>query len=314
MQANPRFDFRIPISPTPGFYSQVRLYNYALRRLGAPYSDARLVVVVGDNCDIDAVRRQNPWSDNFNVEWAGVPHDIFSRFGIFGTGTWRLNVNNEDADFSLLVDADTVLLNNIDPLLDDFSSDRPVIYGHMAHFPPPFDSGLPIANSPDFWPGLFERMGVPLPQALFRYSMDAQGTLPLAPAYFNFGFVGVNKSARSILADEMWSCIAELTKIAPTPMRGQIALTMIAYKHGFDIKLMPAHYNAANDIGHLSCNNVAAQDIRVLHYLREDEFVRSTFLLDENVDAFLSKSLKNPASAALQQLVQEFRENISRGY
>jgi hypothetical protein len=71
-----RLEFRIPISPTPGFYSQVRLFDFALRRLGAPYSEAALFVCVGDNCDIETVKRENAWSSD-RIQWAAVPNEVF---------------------------------------------------------------------------------------------------------------------------------------------------------------------------------------------------------------------------------------------
>ena len=57
-----RLEFRIPISPTSGFFAQIRMFDFALRRLGPPYSLARLLVCVGDDCDIAAVRAANAWS------------------------------------------------------------------------------------------------------------------------------------------------------------------------------------------------------------------------------------------------------------
>ncbi len=55
-----KIEFRIPISPTEKFFSLVRFYNFALRRLDSPqYRDARLLVAVGDHCDLGAVRREN---------------------------------------------------------------------------------------------------------------------------------------------------------------------------------------------------------------------------------------------------------------
>src|ERR1700756_1751695 len=62
-----KLEFRIPISPTTKFFSLVRFFNFALRRLERPqYKNARLLVVVGDHCDLDFVRRENEWSNDFN--------------------------------------------------------------------------------------------------------------------------------------------------------------------------------------------------------------------------------------------------------
>src|ERR1700689_352445 len=154
-----RIEFRIPISPTEKFFSLVRFYNFALRRLGSShYRDARLLVVVGNYCNLDAVRRANKWSENFNIGWERVPDEIFDEFHWAGMANWRLNIPASDADIIILSDADTVLLRDVDPLLMGFPLEEPTVRGHMAHLPPPLriDSTAPSAAGPDFWPWLFD--------------------------------------------------------------------------------------------------------------------------------------------------------------
>ena len=51
-----RLEFRIPISPTPQFYSTLRLAALSLRSLGSPYDSAQMLVSVGDYADLDMVR------------------------------------------------------------------------------------------------------------------------------------------------------------------------------------------------------------------------------------------------------------------
>ena len=43
-----KLEFRIPISPTPAFYAQVRLIALSLARLGGDYARAKIQVSVGD--------------------------------------------------------------------------------------------------------------------------------------------------------------------------------------------------------------------------------------------------------------------------
>ncbi|MGH6925703.1 MAG: hypothetical protein ACRED5_18405, partial [Propylenella sp.] len=102
-------------------------------------------------------------------------------------------------------DADTVLLADINPLLIPFPLDEPASQGHMAHWPPPLGmKGIaPSPSEPEFWPWLFDAFDIPWPAETFRYSMDATGSLPVSPAYFNLGFVALNAKALSVLGNEI---------------------------------------------------------------------------------------------------------------
>jgi hypothetical protein len=307
-----RAEFRIPISPTETFFSLVRFYNFALRRLPSPrYRDARLVVVVGDHCDLDAVRRRNTWSEKFNVAWERVPDEIFDEFHWGGTANWRLSLPADGADVIVLSDADTVLLRDIDPLLAEFPLEMPSIRGHMAHVPPPLENSIaPPSRGPEFWPWLFDIFEIPWPTATYRYSMDADGSLPISPAYFNLGFIAMNAKALAIFESEIAETTRRVTAATASFMRCQIALTVVAHRAGIDIATLPAAYNAANDTVHLEVNGLTAEQIRVLHFLREDEIDRKE-LQPHLINGLLSRPLTNPANIALQNLAREYQESMN---
>jgi hypothetical protein len=302
-----RLEFRIPVSPTPGFFSQIRVFDFALRRLGPPYSQARVSVCVGDDCDIEAVRTTNAWGAG-RIEWEAVPRAVFEEFGLHGTADWRLTREADTADVIILSDADTVLLRDIDPLLACMPTDRPAVRGHMAHVPPPSSGGgLPASDSDDYWPLLFERFDAPWPKRLFDYSMDGARRFPQVPAYFNLGFVAFNPPGLAALATRIFSFQRVFKSSIDSYMRCQIALSLLAYQHGLDIDVLPASYNAANDLGHMRHNYLSARDIRVLHYLRNDEIERSLIFQDDHIDEFLAAELINPANRALQALAKNYR-------
>jgi hypothetical protein len=307
-----RVEFRIPISPTEKFFSLVRFYNFALRRLdSAGYREARLVIVVGDHCDLDLVRRENRWSEKSNVVWERVPDEIFDEFDWAGTANWRLGIPADDADIVVLSDADTVLLRDIDPLLMELPVETPAIRGHMAHLPPPLGtkSIAPPSEGVDFWPWLFGLLDIPWPAATYRYSMDADASLPTAPAYFNLGFVALNAQALTLFAPEIVETTRRVTAATDSLMRCQIALTLIAHRAGINIGTLPAAYNAANDTIHLNTNALTVEQIRVLHFLRENEIDRGELQL-HLIDKLLARPLTNPANIALQSLAREFRESL----
>ena len=302
-----RLEFRIPISPTPGFYAQVELFHFALQRLGPRYANAKLRIVVGDNCDILAVVAANPWSQKGNVVWTRVPDGLFEVANMWGTANWRLSIEAGDADVIILSDADTVLLRDIDPILSDFRSDHPVLRGHIAHYPPPVDGDIPGQAGPDYWPEILTHYGTHWPEPWDRYSMDIDGQLPRTPPYYNLGFVAMNPAALSCFRQDIHWTEEWLRKTHPSHMRCQIALTLIAAAHGMDAGCLPALYNAANDPNHFAASGMTPDDVRVLHYLREDEFKRASFLLPEHLDDFLSLDCKTVMNAELQALVRQWR-------
>ena len=104
------------------------------------------------------MRAENAWSERSNTSWIRVPDDVADSFGMHGTANWRLVPDIDPGEALILSDADTVLIDTIDPALYDFPKDRPCIAGHMAHFPPPISwlAVRPEGRDPDFWPSLFD--------------------------------------------------------------------------------------------------------------------------------------------------------------
>lgn len=304
-------EIRIPISPTRAFFHQVRFFDHALRRLGAPYDAAILRVVVGDNADMDAVRAANAWSGGSPIEWIGVPHEIFARFGIHGTADFRLCLEPM-SEIVVLADADTVWLREIDPALRLFAEGAKGIAGHMAHLPPPAPS--PDYSDPRqdaaFWPWLFSRFGLDAPECAHRYSMDVQGRFGLAPAYFNLGFVVLTMAAAREAGDVIFPIQTRMLEVYASHMRCQISLTLMAAQLGWDVQTLPAAYNAANDEVHFSMNGLNVEAVRVLHYLRTQTIDRGRCVLPEHEAETLSLKCSHPLDAELQRRVLLFLNQI----
>ncbi|GLJ00357.1 hypothetical protein Sbs19_41740 [Sphingobium sp. BS19] len=93
-------------------------------------------------------------------------------------------------------------------------------------------------------------------------------------------------------------------------MRCQLAMTLIACHRDMDIACLPAAYNMANDIHHFRASGLTDGDVRVLHYLREIELHRQTFLLPEAIDTFLSRPMVLSINSRLQDLVRDYRTSL----
>lgn len=299
-------EFRIPISPTPGFYSQVRFFNFALRRLGGPYQNARLSVVVGDHADLDRVREENAWSEGENVVWHRVPDEIFDRHGIWGTANWRFMIPSSGADAIILSDADTVLVRPVDPIFEQLAGEKPAIAGHMAHLPPPVANSAPPSSSADFWRWLLHSLDVPLPAFEYRYSIDADRKFEAVPAYFNLGFIALNSAALALFASQIMEEEEKILALTASRMRCQLAVTTIAYRAGMKILSLPAEYNLANDERHIAQHIRDMAQVRVIHFLRNEEMNRFSDLLEGNLDDFVTRPMTNPANLRVQALAREY--------
>jgi hypothetical protein len=301
----PRIEFRIPISPTPDFYERVHLFCAALRR-AEPCSTDVVKIVVGDGADLSQVERDNPWSSQYDVEWHRVPDEIVAAHSYYGTADFRYLLPETKSDLVVLSDADTVLLR---PIRQDFLwmiRPEPCVAGHMAHMAPWFE---PVVGSElgseDLWPFLFRKFSIPWPETLYRYSLDPEGNTT-APAYYNLGFVVLNQAALRIFRQEIFTVQEQLRKFIDSYMRCQIAVTLISYRHAMRRTNLPAVFNTANDLAHLSGNRVQVDQIKVLHYLRNDEFDKRSFLTDQR-SKFLAATLENPANQLLQEVIRELQ-------
>jgi hypothetical protein len=300
-------EFRVPMSPTRSFYHQARLFDFALRKLGGGYRDAKVAMIVGDNEPIERVRAQNSWSIGRNVEWIAVPPEVFNRYGIHGTADYRY-FPDSNADFVALSDADTILVRDIDPLLESIDPDEPVVAGHMAHWAPEMTKAgsLGEINEAQLWGSLLQAFGLEPPAELHRYSMDRDQRFAPIPAYFNLGFILMTRSALAEFRQRVFAVQDKLLELYPTNMRCQFAVTLMALQSGVRLLALPAEYNLANDLGHLTCNRLSVEDARVIHYLRSEELKRESLALPEGVQAAVGFQSANPINRRLQQLLLQY--------
>jgi hypothetical protein len=308
---SPQIEFRIPISPTRDFYQRVHFFCAALRRVDEGSAETLVRVVVGDGAALSEVRAENGWSSHDNVEWHGVPDEIFSKHAYHGTADFRYLLPDPAADLIVLADADTVLVK---PIKDDFLwmiRGEPCIAAHMAHYPAPFKPlGRSELKADNLWPFLFQEFSIPWPETLYPYSLDHDGRFPSIPAYYNLGFVVLNRAALQIFRETIFPVEQRLMQLIDSNMRCQMAVTLISYQHEMQRQNLPAIYNAANDLAHLNYNRIHADEIKVIHYLRNDEIDRSFFLTDR-LSHFLSSAFQNPVNQLLQKLAREvFSEEL----
>lgn len=296
-----RLEFRPPISPKPEFYSQIRLLAQSLARLGPPYSTATIQVSVGERPHPDAVAAANHWATAFPVEWYVVPDAVYESAPhpawVSGLGRYA---RASDADVVILCDADTCPVARFDELLAQLDRRPPTIAGLQAHYSP-----FRKLDSETTWRRLLRDIGEPDATPKLRYSMDVGQVQGPCPPYFNYGFVAFNASAFRAIAPVMAHYLHTACDALPgNPFAAQVALTLALTAVRADVIQLGHEFNCANDDVLTSHGLVAIDDVRVIHYLRGDEFNRHEFLCNrDRFDDFIGSRKRNLITERLRRHV-----------
>ncbi|MER9581451.1 hypothetical protein [Mesorhizobium sp. M0276] len=275
----------------------------SLARLGGAYAAAPIVVSIGGHADAGEISAANRWSEAYPVIWRPVPH-AFSDWG-FSSGFDRY-AEAPRGDVIILTDADACLMRPVDELLQSMhDAERPSIAGLSAHFSPFSRDGT---ENDAAWRRLLDAFGFGDTPLNWRYSQSPDEAFGGCPAYFNYGFVVFNRTAFTAIQPLIRPLTARvLDHLKDTPsvfFSGQIALSLAILTVGADPLSLGPEYNCPNSDEMLAHGLRDPADIRVLHYLRRDQFDRHSFLCNrDEFDTFCSKPFASPVLQAFQQHV-----------
>ena len=300
-------EFRIPIAPTASFYSNIRLAAASLAALGEPYSTAPIVVAAGDDADPAILARENPWSAAYPIRWyASAPDpsvDDGTAPGARGhrfPGFMRDRFPREtSADIVIHCDADVCMLRRVDELLERIATPQPAIAGCMAHYTPfPGDA----AENDVRWRRLFEAAGLAPPSLDRRYVLAGTEYAGRAPAYFNGGFMVMNRAGWSaIVADiDRFTAVARtlLGEVGREYFSIQVAISLAVAHRGLKVLELGLDYNCPNEDKVFDHGIGSEDDVRVMHFLRTDDFDRHRFLSEP---AAFERFATGPLEARMNQ-------------
>jgi hypothetical protein len=312
----PRCEVHVPISPTPGFFAQVHLLAASLRRNAGALADAAIVVTVSRDAppfDIDA---QHPWAPRYGIEWRWMDAERFAREGIFGTALERFTYRF-DADFVLLLDADTLCTGALDELLELGDGALAGLVAHAA----PTAFGRPAyveddgRDDGDFWSGLYASAGLPPPALACRHPgwgfLDTDPARRSCPPYFNLGVLAGTRDAVARVGARIYDELDAVQRYADTVFRCQLAVTLALARTGVPWRELPLRFNFPNDERFADASPNDAADIRILHYLRSEQFDRSALArTSAELDDFLHRTDLSPTNLHLRDRVAELRDEL----
>jgi hypothetical protein len=266
------------------------MLSVALHHLGGIYRNARVVAVFGDTEVRPLPERWLPWLGGMVIHWVSPAE--FQQKGYSAQGDARWLHIPENCDFVIFMDADAMLLCQIDDLLTELIA-SPAVAGVIAHLPFP---QLPDQTPVQKW-GSLARQFIGRDLLLEYTHAFANDDTPLShrhcPFYLNFGFVIIS----SDLAKQLRSTYLEIRPRVASYLQthifsAQVALTLAVYANHVSRKAISIKYNFPNDVIAETLYPDALRDIRVIHYLRTHHFDRQRiFAKREEFDQFLELDL-----------------------
>jgi hypothetical protein len=305
--ANLKLEVRLCISPTAAFYSTVRLAVLSLRRLGPPYSLARVVVSVGDCATLAEIQAANAWSLDYPVIWRAVSHALFLEQSYLATHNDRYFYPT-DADVVLMCDNDVCLVQQVDDVLFQVAQPgRRIVAASQAHRP----IGPYEAHGEAWWRSLFARYGYAQDAIRHPYALDLHREFGLAPYYFNYGFVALSRAAFEAVAPFEASFNALGQKLlGDSGFMVQLSLALLVQELGLEVVPLSLAYNCPNDdeafagVGPWRFDDESA--IACVHFQRATQMDRRSFVCDPAAyDAFMRHENLNRVNQRLRRHLQD---------
>lgn len=331
-------EIHVPISPTPGFFAQVQLLAASLRRNGGSLADASIVVTVSrDRPWFDIVAR-HPWADRYAIEWRWIEPALFEATGIFGTALRRFTYDFR-APLVVMLDADTLCTGPLDELAELGDG---ALAGLVAHAPPRWrragasrasllrarvgDRLSPLArravglgrHAPAGWQKLYAAANLPAP----RLSCEHPGwgisvkdpRARRCPPYFNLGVLAGSRDVMNALGEHIFAELETVNRYLVSPFRCQLALTLALERTRIPWRVLPLRLNFPNFERYREAHPAEAADVRILHYLAQDEVDRARIATSSaELESFLSRRGLSPMNRLLQERVRALREELEPG-
>ncbi len=307
-RALPPCEIHVPISPTPSFITRVRYLAASVRCFGGALREAPVIVTVGGDQPVDLERR-HPWSAALGVEWRWVPEPAWRKHSSAATALQRF-CYEIDAPAALMLDSDTLFAAPIDELLPAVT-DSETVCGVPAHVSPFTEAERGQA----LWGEVFREAGLPEPEMICEHSgweaMESDPARRFCPPYFNFGMVLVSRDLAARLGETIVSEMESVQRVLDTVFRCQLALTLAIARSGARWWELPLRFNFPNDLSFMTRNGTELEDVRIVHYLREDELSRtSDFHSPDAVSAFLDRGRMHVVNERFRQSLRVVHDHV----
>jgi hypothetical protein len=299
--------FLIPASPTAGFMSQVAAFSHALKQLHWDRWQPSMLVCFGEAMEEAARKAYSLWRPHLQdvaIVFApeANPNSHYEK-QIDGVLRWA----PRDADVLVRADADTLLVEPLEPTLDAVF-EQSAIAGTIAHSPFRRPEGSTNRS-------LWQSLGKDLASAPVRFdynyafsSMEQPESERVTPFYLNDGFVFF---ARDYF-DKFVPIFLEIrpkvaAKLVDPYYAGQVSLALAVMRIDLPAIALPMRYNFPNHVIAASKYPEEMERALVWHYLDYGEIHRQQiFQSEENYKEFLAKPLNKPNESFRNSVCRKF--------
>jgi hypothetical protein len=298
----PKACFLIAANLDAGFLSQVAVISRALRAAPRTRWETRILLCAGGDADPALIERWRPHLPD--VDLVLVSPERFAQEGMWAQSDDVFRLAPRDADVLVALDADTLPVAGLEPLLDEVLATGEVA-GVIAHFQVP---GARDAPNREAWRRLADGLvDAPLEFGHACTLMDESAPLEARelPFYLNFGVVLFPRAAFDAWVPAYLALRRQLmARMSHPDYSGQVALTLALARTGARTRALPMRYNFPNDPRAERLYPDELANVVVFHYLRTGRFDRQRIFTDEHpYRDFLALELTG-SDLAFQQAVR----------
>jgi lipopolysaccharide biosynthesis glycosyltransferase len=247
----------------------VQYFAASLRQHGAGFSDARIVVSVGEDCEPYDLAAATPQLAEYGITWRWVDRELFRRHSYYATCLDRF-AEPFEADFVLMADADILITGDCSDLLAQLEQPRGIA-GVIATYPPWLGRNKGDVDR-ERWGEMFALAG--LQQPIFDCPHPGHGVyypagsgMETGPAYYNFGFVLGTRDAMNAIAGTFPQDFLLALDFMQTDLCCQAGLALSIIRNAVRYRTLPVRYNFWADPRYHQAFPDDAADMRILHYL-----------------------------------------------
>ena len=296
------------ISPTPAFITQVRYLATSIRLFGGALRSSPVIVTVGDDEPVDLEAR-HPWSASLGVEWRWVSRQRWERYGVFANTLERFH-HVIGAPAALMLDADTLCAAPIDDALAHVGP-HAAFSGVIAHASPFYE----VVDGRTLWAPTFAAAGLAAPEMCCEHSgwqsmvFDEAGRY--CPPYFNHGMMLISSDGVAALRGSLYADMVAARSVRASLYVVQLAISLSLVRSGIAWRELPLRFNYPNDPLFLPRAQAELDDLRIIHYLREEQYSRSRdFASIQEIGDLLDGQPLHAANERLWQVLRAVHEHV----
>jgi len=288
--AEPPLEIHVPISPTDLFFNRIHYLAASIREYGGALADARIVVSIGADAEPEPIAGRLAWARRYPIEWRWIDRDLFRKHSYFATRLVRFT-HEFAAPVVMMLDPDVLAVGPLDDLIEAVARSG-AFHGVVAHTSPVRDEFT--------WEKLFASAGLATPEFVCEHSgwglMEKGPRSRRCPAYFNLGVM----TAPADSMRRIGTTILNELEAAYRHSRffiAQPAVTLAIYRHAVAWRAMAMKFNFPNDqrFAERYCDDFA--DMRLVHYLRKDDFDKEVdFASPKAIGALFDRDAMQPVN------------------